>query len=205
MNFHPRNVELLAPHSSVLARLCVMCILATMDTPADVASSGRASAAQKRRLSPSTDTGDDHTTSSCSPSGGPTGDLDLDSVGPMLKSRKLDGGSGSGERNVDDPSAALSSGDFVFDMAPPASRTPPLVVQEPLQCTLVQLFKQFGHFVCVDPLSPKIFFIAQFLTLLVQLGGDQVKPLLRLAPAGLMQNLLRVTVCDEFTVGFILR
>lgn len=125
----------------------------------------------------------------------------MDSVGPMLKARKIDTGVG----NTDDPNATISSGDFLFDMVAPLNRTPPLVVQEPLQCTLVQLFRQFGHFLCVDQLSPKIYFISQFLQLLVQLGGDQVKPLLRLAPGAMMQNLLRVTVCDEYTAGFILR
>lgn len=197
-------MELLAPHSGVLARLCVMCILATMDKPADPHSQ-----TLKRRHSPSggggaadATTGDDDATASPSAVGASAvagGDLDMDSVGPMLKSRKLDTGN-------DDPTAALAGGDFLFDLVSAnVSRTPPVVVQEPLQCTMVQLFWQFGHFLCVDQLSPKMYFIAQFLQLLVQLGGDQVKPLLRLAPATLMQNLLRVTVCDEYTAGFILR
>lgn len=179
-----------------------MCILATMDTPADPHSQSL-----KRRHSPSgvpvdaTTADDDATTSPSAAIGSSAGagDMDMDSVGPMLKSRKLDTGN-------DDPTAALAGGDFLFDLVPTSvSRTPPLVVQEPLQCTMVQLFWQFGHFLCVDQLSPKMYFIAQFLQLLVQLGGDQVKPLLRLAPATLMQNLLRVTVCDEYTAGFILR
>lgn len=186
-----RNIELLAPHSSVLARLCVMCILATMDATAATADT-KSPAGQKRRHSPSANNGDGNDNASGSPA---AGDLDLDTVGPMLKARKLDGDL--------DP----IGGDFVYDMAPPAATSTAQRPNslEPLHAALVQLFRQFAHFVQIDQLSPKIYFISQFLTLLVQLGGDRVKPLLRLAPAGLMQNLLRVTVCDDYTAGFLLR
>lgn len=168
-----------------------MCILATLD--ATTADSTKPSSGQKRRLSPSAigDTGD---ISTASPSGS-AADIDHDTVGPMLKARKLDGDSDS------------NAADFVYDMAPPTTTTSAnkFGSLEPLQIALMQLFRQFAHFVQIDQLSPKIYFISQFLTLLVQLGGDRVKPLLRLAPAGLMQNLLRVTVCDDYTAGFLLR
>lgn len=178
-----------------------MCILATMGPADEAANRTTATAGQKRRHSPN-DASDPLAIENASPlPGGSTGldQPDPESVGPMLKARKLDASVGEHE--------AAIGGDFVYEMAPPSVPrvSPPAVSQDPLHASLSQLFKQFAHFVCVDQLSPRIYFIAQFLQLLVQMGGDQVKPLLRLAPAGLMQNLLRVTVCDEYTAGFLLR
>lgn len=181
-----QKVQLIEPQSTILARLCVMCILAMMEAQ-------EASPGPKRRSTQS-----DLDTSGTPPIDGcgrPSDvDLDMDTVGPMLKVRKIE----------TDEHDTMSS-DFVFDMKPAVSQTPPAVVHGPLHNALLNLFQAFAQFMSVDQLSPKICFISQFLSLLVQLGGDPVKPLLRLMPPNLIQNMLRVIVTDECTTGFILR
>lgn len=182
-----QKTELIEPHSTVLARLCVMCILATMEVQEPITG-------LKRRSHPSDSdaTGNLVTMDGLARPGDV--DVDMETVGPMLKTRKIE----TAEHET-------MSSDFVFDMAPPVSKTPPAVMHGPLHHALLNLFKAFSHFVSVDQLSPKICFISQFLSLLVQLGGDPVKPLLRLMPPNLIQNLLRVIVTDECTTGFVLR
>lgn len=187
-----------------------MCILATMETAAVV--EAPTSASLKRRHSPSAsgdgnEANEDNSTGA-SPSGpNNTGaDIDLDSVGPMLKVRKI-------ESDADTSTITPTAGDFVFDIKPQLCGGPsnaslkasPPIVAEPLQSVLLQMFRQFDHFLCIEPLSPKIYFITQCMQLLVQMGGVRAKQLVRLAPVGLVQNLLRVIVCDEYTAGFILR
>lgn len=155
------------PQSLVLARLCVMCILSTMETQ-------NLRPQKKRRSRPSeTD--------------------DVDMLGPMLKSRKMDT-DGNSISDVTLESSAVS-----------ATQDPPVVVHEPLQTGLQSLFKTFAQFVAVDDLSPRICFIAHFLYLMVQCGRDRIKPVLKLLPPGLVQNLLKIMVTDDRTVGFILR
>lgn len=180
-----QKAQLIEPQSTILARLCVMCILAMLE--AQDASPGPKRRTPQAELD-ATGTPLDGTSRSGDV------DLDMDSVGPMLKVRKIE----------PDEHETMSS-DFVFDMKPPVSQTPPAVVHGPLHNALLNLFQAFAQFMTVDHLSPKICFISQFLSLLVQLGGDPVKPLLRLMPPNLIQNMLRVIVTDECTTGFILR
>lgn len=176
-----QKIQLIEPQSTILARLCVMCILAMMEAQ-------DSSPGPKRRTP--------HAELEASGIDGSAGevDLDMDTVGPMLKVRKIE----------TDEHETMSS-DFVFDMKPSISQTPPTVVHGPLHNALLNLFQAFAQFMSVDHLSPKICFISQFLSLLVQLGGDPIKPLLRLMPPNLIQNMLRVIVTDECTTGFILR
>lgn len=209
------------PHSVVLARLCVMCILSTMETQ-------NTKPTKKRRSRPS-ESADDIV-------GG--GGNDLSIVGPLIKSRKIDADGNSMDFVFDTTNAAttattvataaatttttssttsttISGGASATpisaiggDSLPPSSSTPPNVVAEPLRSAVQGLFKSFAQFVAVDDLSPKVYFIHAFLSLLVQCGGggqDRVRPLLKLLPQGLVQNLLKVIVTDESTIGFILR
>lgn len=118
---------------------------------------------------------------------------DVDMLGPMLKARKLEA-DGSNINDVTHEASTVM-----------ATQDAPVVVHEPLQTGLQSLFKTFAQFVAVDDLSPRICFIAHFLYLLVQCGRDRIKPVLKLLPPGLVQNLLKVMVTDDRTVGFILR
>lgn len=207
------------PHSVVLARLCVMCILSTMETQ-------NTKPTKKRRSRPS-ESADDIV----------GGGNDLSIVGPLIKSRKIDADGNSMDFVFDTTNAAtaattvataaatttttssttsttISGGASATpisaiggDSLPPSS-SPPNVVAEPLRSAVQGLFKSFAQFVAVDDLSPKVYFIHAFLSLLVQCGGggqDRVRPLLKLLPQGLVQNLLKVIVTDESTIGFILR
>lgn len=79
------------------------------------------------------------------------------------------------------------------------------VIREPLQTCLQNLFKMFAQFTVADNLTPRIYFIFQFLTLLQQCGKDRVKPALKLLPNGLIQNLLKVMITNDFTYDFILK
>lgn len=161
---------MIEPQSTVLARLCVYAILATLDT---------ASVTPSRKRS--------H----------PSDSEDMDPVtAPLLKSRKL---------NPDVTGNDSSSNDFITDTIGSARSESPISVREPLQSCLQNLFKIFAQFLKCDELSPKINFIYEFLFLLVQCGKDKMKPVLKLLPNGLVQNLLKIITIDEFTVGFILR
>lgn len=161
--------EMIEPQSTVLARLCVYTILATLDTT---------SATPTRKRS--------H----------PSDSEDMDSVtGPLLKQRKL---------NPDVASSDTSSSDFITETIANSRNESP-AVREPLQSCLQNLFKIFAQFLKCDELSPKINFIFEFLLLLVQCGKEKIKPVLKLLPNGLVQNLLKIITTDEFTVGFILR
>lgn len=161
---------MIEPQSTVLARLCVYTILATMDTIS-------VTPTRKRTHPPDSE--------------------DIDPVtAPLLKSRKL---------NPDITVGDTSSSDFITETITNTRSESPISVREPLQSCLQNLFKIFAQFLKCDELSPKINFIFEFLSLLVQCGKDRIKPVLKLLPNGLVQNLLKIITTDEFTVSFILR
>lgn len=161
---------MIEPQSTVLARLCVYTILATMDTTATNPSRKRSH---------------------------PSDSDDMDPVtAPLLKARKL---------NPDVTGGDSSSNDFITETITNARSESPITVREPLQSCLQNLFKIFAQFLKCDELSPKINFIFEFLLLLVQCGKEKIKPVLKLLPNGLVQNLLKIITTDEYTVGFILR
>lgn len=81
----------------------------------------------------------------------------------------------------------------------------PITIKEPLQTSIQLIFKIFTQFLETDELSPKIYFIFQFISFLVECGKERVKPVLKLLPNNLLQNLLKVMVTDEITVGLICR
>lgn len=80
------------------------------------------------------------------------------------------------------------------------------IVREPLQSCLQNLFKSFTIFTNTDELSPRTYFIYQFLLLLQTCGGPRrSKPVLKLLPQGLVQNLLKVLNTDDSMYDFVLR
>lgn len=161
---------MIEPQSTVLARLCVYTILATMDAKPTSATRKRSHPSDSEDIDPAT--------------------------APLLKSRKL---------NQDVTGGDSGSNDFISETITNTRSESPTTVREPLQSCLQNLFKIFAQFLKCDELSPKINFIFEFLLLLVQCGKDKIKPVLKLLPNGLVQNLLKIITTDEFTVGFILR
>lgn len=79
-------------------------------------------------------------------------------------------------------------------------------IREPLKDCLRNLFNIFAQFIVTDDFSPKMQFIFQFLSLLVQCGKSQrISPILNLLPNSLVQNLLKTIATEDLSVGFILR
>lgn len=78
--------------------------------------------------------------------------------------------------------------------------------KESLKTSLQDLFKIFHQQLLTDEISPKVNFIFQFLSLLVQLEKSmKLKSILKLVPNGLIMNLLKIIPDDDLTYGFVLR
>jgi mediator of RNA polymerase II transcription subunit 24 len=106
-------------------------------------------------------------------------------------------------RKTNNPDSSDScSNDFPEHIT--SGHEPPHNVREPLQSALQQLLKVFSQYVVTDELTPKIYFIFQFLSLLVQFGGDRIKSVLRL-PGGLIQSVLKIIPIEDLTMGFVVR
>jgi mediator of RNA polymerase II transcription subunit 24 len=80
-------------------------------------------------------------------------------------------------------------------------------LKESLRISLLELFKVFHQQVVTDDeLSPKVNFIFQFFSLLVQFEKSvKIKAILKLIPNGLVMNLLKLVHHEDLTYGFILR
>ncbi|CRK99434.1 CLUMA_CG012704, isoform A [Clunio marinus] len=79
-------------------------------------------------------------------------------------------------------------------------------LRESLKMSLQDLFKIFYQQVTKDEMSPKVDFIFQFLSLLVQLEKSvKLKSILKLIPNGLIMNLLKIIPEDDVSFGFVLR
>ncbi|XP_017843527.2 mediator of RNA polymerase II transcription subunit 24 [Drosophila busckii] len=166
------------PQLLVLARLCVYCIVSCLETR----SSNAASAAIKKR-SRSHD------------------EDELVSAANVAKVRKvLDGESSNDFTDGSAPTAGNTA-----SLSSTELRSPPLSLKEPLQSSMKHIFRVFLQFVRGDELSPKSVFVYQFISLLVECGGERVAPVLRLLPANLMQQLLKVLATDDIRVGLISR
>lgn len=170
-----RKCDLVEPLSSNLARLCVYCIVSSLEVCLNTTT-------KKRRHSNTCDT--------------------LDIAGPLAKIRKLNPDESSNSSLTDYP----MQDDFTASLNTEYTTEPQMpVIREPLQTCLQNLFKTFAQFAIMDDLSPRIYFIFHFLTLLQQCGKDRVAPVLKLLPNGLIQNLLKVMVTNDATYEFILR
>lgn len=79
-------------------------------------------------------------------------------------------------------------------------------LRESLKTSLQDLFKIFHQQVASDEISPKVNFMFQFLSLLVQLEKSvKLKAILKLIPNGLIMNLLKIIPEDDLSYGFVLR
>lgn len=79
-------------------------------------------------------------------------------------------------------------------------------IKESLRNSLQELFKVFHQQVLCDELSPKVIFIFQFYSLLVQFEKSvKIKAILKLIPNGLLMNLLKLIPYEDLSYGFILR
>lgn len=81
------------------------------------------------------------------------------------------------------------------------------MLKESLRLSLQDLFKIFHQQVSVDEFSPKVNFIFQFFSLMVQLEKSvKLKAILKLIPNGLIMNLLKIFGdSSDMTYGFVLR
>lgn len=112
---------------------------------------------------------------------------------PQTKSRKVDGELGtelSGKESS--PNTAVGT-------------AAQIKVKEPLLAAIKRLFTMFAHFVSTDVYSPNTHFAFEVMMLLVETGNEDALPILRLIPAGFIQNLLKVMPLTNITPGFILR
>lgn len=171
------------PQSLILARLCVYCIISCLETRSGTASS--ALAAMKKR-SRSHD--------------------EEELAANVAKVRKV---IGEGNENSSD---FTDTGNSVTGLAgsllgsnSSELRTTPMTLKEPLQSSVQHIFGVFMQFVSGDELSPKAVFVYQFISLLVECGGERVAPVLRLLPPQLVQQLLKVLATDDIRVGLISR
>ncbi|TMW52032.1 hypothetical protein DOY81_002884 [Sarcophaga bullata] len=164
--------------SYVLARLCVYCIISALETRSQNLS------AQKKRTR--SHDGDDH---------------DINAA----KMRKInaDGSDNSCSNDfLSENSLLLSS---TVSMHSNSLRETPTQLKESLQTVMQYIFKVFHQFVSTDELSPKIYFVYQFITLLVECGKERVRPVLKLLPPNLINNLIKVMLTDDINVGLIAR
>ena len=79
-------------------------------------------------------------------------------------------------------------------------------LKDSLRTSLQDLFKIFHQQVSTDEISPKVNFIFQFLSLLVQMEKSmKLKAILNLIPNGLITNLLKIIPEGDLTFGFVIR
>jgi len=166
----------------VLARLCVYCIISCLEARKGNVSS--ALTAMKKR-SRSHD--------------------EEELASNAAKVRKVIGDGSDNSSDFTDGAAGAGFGALLGSTSATELRTTPLTLREPLQTSVQHIFGVFVQFVSGDELSPKAVFVYQFISLLVECGGERVAPVLRLLPTNLVQQLLKVLVTDDIRVGLISR
>nr|XP_014095277.1 mediator of RNA polymerase II transcription subunit 24 isoform X1 [Bactrocera oleae] len=186
--------EINEPQSHVLALLSVYCIISALEHRQGAIGNLQ----QKRTRTPSE--------ADCN-----SVDLDLNNV-PKLRKLNQEAGSDNSCSNdfLSDTHPLLSAAGVVsnVDNAGPtvsrdAARSANL--KEPLQSSVQHIFKVLQKFVTSDELTPKVYFTYRFISLLVECGGERIRPVLKLLPTQLVQNLLKIMVTEDISVGLICR
>ncbi|XP_067643871.1 mediator of RNA polymerase II transcription subunit 24 isoform X2 [Eurosta solidaginis] len=185
--------EINEPQSYVLALLSVYCIISALEHR-----QGAIGSLQLKRART-------HSEADCS-----SGDLDLNNANKLRKLNQ-EGGSDNSCSNdfLCDNHPLLSAAGVVNNdtagssIARESTRLPTL--KEPLHSSVQHIFKILHQFVSSDQLTPKVYFAYRFISLLVECGGERVRPLLKLLPPQLIQNLLKIMVTENISVGLICR
>lgn len=167
--------ELSHPYTTAVARLCVYVLLSSVEKGQQES----AASAQKKR--------------------GRAGEGEENSsMGePIMKIRKMDSefsedGHGMMEVGGGKGGGAGASG---------SSTT----LRDPLCATIKEMFKRFSQHVQSDEYSPRVNFIFEFITILVESRKCNAVPVLRLIPAGLLQNLLKIMPHSNIKAGLVLQ
>ncbi|XP_054732184.1 mediator of RNA polymerase II transcription subunit 24 [Anastrepha obliqua] len=184
--------EINEPQSHVLALLSVYCIISALEHR-----QGAISSLQNKRTRTLSD-------ADCS-----SGDLDINTS----KIRKLnqEGGSDNSCSNdfLSDNHPLLAGAGVVNTDATGTTITResarPTTLKEPLHSSIQHIFKVLHKIVSTDELTPKVYFAYRFISLLVECGGERVRPVLKLLPPQLIQNLLKIMVTEDISVGLICR
>ncbi|EDW79003.1 uncharacterized protein Dwil_GK12010 [Drosophila willistoni] len=173
------------PQSLVLARLCVSCIISCLETR-----SSSACVASFKKRSRSHD------------------EEDMTANTPKVRKVMGDGNSDN-SNDFADASGLVGSGTGKTLLSSTATssdvRATPQNLKESLQSSIQHIFGVFVQFVSGDELSPKAIFVYQFISLLIECGGERVAPVLRLLPSNLVQQLLKVMATEDIGVGLISR
>ncbi|KAH8305065.1 hypothetical protein KR059_004448 [Drosophila kikkawai] len=177
------------PQSLVLARLCVYCIISCLESR-----SGNSSAALTAMKKRSRSHDEEELTPNAAKVRKVIGE-GSDNSSEFTDTTGAAGGTGLGGNLLGTAAAAFTA----------EVRATPLTLKEPLQTSVQHIFGVFLQFVSGDELSPKAVFVYQFISLLVECGGERVAPVLRLLPSNLVQQLLKVLVTDDIRVGLISR
>ncbi|EDW40663.1 mediator of RNA polymerase II transcription subunit 24 [Drosophila sechellia] len=170
------------PQSLVLARLCVYCIISCLESRKG---NGTSALTAMKKRSRSHD--------------------EEELAANAAKVRKVIGDGSDNSSDFTDTTTGAGLAALLGSTSTSELRTTPLTLREPLQTSVQHIFAVFLQFVSGDELSPKAVFVYQFISLLVECGGERVAPVLRLLPNGLVQQLLKVLVTDDIKVGLISR
>lgn len=112
---------------------------------------------------------------------------------PTMKMRKLD---------ADVPMDTATGKEHLTGGAAAASN---ITVREPLCSMIKEMFKLFAQYVASDEYSPRVNFIFEFITVLVECGKLDSVPVLRLIPPGFLQNLLKILPLANIKPGLVLQ
>lgn len=76
-------------------------------------------------------------------------------------------------------------------------------LSEPLTRCLKNLFQIFQYYLNTDSLNPKVYFIFQFVSLLIQCGKAKSKPIVKTFPLQLIQSILKIIPVEDLNVGLV--
>lgn len=136
----------------------------------------------------------------------------------MGMKKRLRAGEGAGEDNsTTEPTMKMRKLDSEFqeefisasggDAKGGVNASSCVTIRDPLCSTIKEMFKRFSQHVQSDEYSPRVNFIFEFITILVESRRCEgaVVAVLRLIPAGLLQNLLKIMPLANIKTGLVLQ